>query len=172
MRKTVLTMFIMFWAIMPLTATAQGPMGMYDDDSVPGMMMNQGWGMEGSLGALELSAEQETKVRKIFDDLRREHWPILGKILDERERLRDLYNEDTLDAKKIGAVFDVMQGLRKQMVVSKIEALNKVRALLTKEQMEKLKKSGRGRGMAGCGMMGGMGNRGGGHMMREMMLDQ
>ena len=72
-------------------------------------------------------------------------------------KLRDLYDTDTPDAKKIGAVYDKIFGLKRQLIVSGIEANNKARAVLTKEQQEQIKQMRRG----GMGM-GGYGPRGGG----------
>lgn len=119
-----------------------------------GMMMGGGMGM---MGVLNLSDEQRAKVRKIEDEQRKKNRELYGKIEDESVKLRDLYDTDTPDAKKIGAVYDKIFDLKRQAIVSGIEANNKARAVLTKEQQEQLKNWRRG----GMGM-GGYGPRGGG----------
>jgi Spy/CpxP family protein refolding chaperone len=139
-----------------------GGMGMTDGGMRYGGMMHGGMGMMGPVWRLDLTNEQRTKIRKIQDDLRKEHWAVMGKIMDEQAKLRDLYEEDTLDPKQIGAAYDVIFGLRKQMIMTGIDAMNRIRGVLTKEQQEQLKKLRYGgTGMMGRGMMGhGMGPMG------------
>lgn len=156
-------------------AQGMGGWGMMDDNDMPmmgggggmgygiGMMgdgmgqgpcgvMGNGMGMMGSglFGKLDLTAEQRIKINKIQDDLRRQHWAVMGKMMDEQAKLRDLYEEDLLDVKKITAVSDAIQALRKQMIESRIDAFNRMREVLTKEQREQLSKLQRG-GMMGPG---------------------
>ena len=174
MKKTV-------WSILGIAAIAlltsvvwaqgMGSMGMMDDSDMPMMgsgmgmmgggmgqgscgMMGNGMGMMGfgSFGKLDLTVEQRIKIKKIQDDLRRQHWAVMGKMMDEQARLRDLYEEEKLDAKKITAVSDAIQVLRKQMIESRIDVFNRMRDVLTKEQREQLSKLQRGgRGMMGPG---------------------
>ena len=119
----------------------------------PGMMggcgMSPGMMGSGAIGRLDLTADQRTKMTKIQDDLRKQHWALMGKMMDEQAKLRDLYGEEKLDAKKIGAVSDSIHALRKQMMESRIEAVNRMREALTKEQREQLNKWRQG----GGGMM-------------------
>jgi Spy/CpxP family protein refolding chaperone/mono/diheme cytochrome c family protein len=141
-----------------------GGMGMMDDSDMPMMGNDMGCGMygmrgggygmgmmgAGAFGALDLTADQRTKINKIQDELRKQHWALMGKMMDEQAKLRDLYDEEKPDAKKIGAVSDSMHGLRKQMIESRIDAYNRMREILTKEQREQLDKWRR----KGWGMMG------------------
>ncbi len=123
-----------------------------------GMMGMGGMGM-GPLAMLNLSDEQRGKINKIQDELRKKNWDTQGKILEESAKLRDLYDTDAPDPKKISAVYERIFALKRQMIEANIEAHNKVRAVLTKEQQEQLKQMRRG-GM-GMGMgMGGYGPRG------------
>lgn len=143
-------------------AQGMGGGGMMDDDDMPmmgaggGMGCGAGWGGgmgmmgSGALSGLDLTAEQCARINKIQDEMRKQHWTVMGKIMDEQARLRDLYAEDKLDAKKITAVSDAIHGLRKQMIETRIDATNRMRDVLTKEQREQLKK-GVGSGMAGMG---------------------
>ena len=161
-------------AVMALLATGVGAQGMggwgmMDDNDMPMMgggmgmmgggmgpgscgMMGGGMGMMGAGGfvGLDLSAEQRTKINKIQDDTRKLHWAIMGKMMDEQSKLRDLYAEEKLDAKKIGAASDSIYALRKQMLETRIDATNRMREVLTKEQREKLNKGYAG-GMPGAG---------------------
>jgi Spy/CpxP family protein refolding chaperone len=153
-------------ALLASGAWAQGMggwgMGMMDDSDMP--MMGSGMGMMGggmgpgscgmlgggsgmmgygTFGALDLSKDQQAKINKIQDDMRKQHWALMGKMMDEQSKLRDLYSEDKLDAMKIGAVSDAIYAIRKQMIESRIDATNRMRDVLTKEQRDQLNKSSR-----------------------------
>ncbi len=171
----ILAVFCMF-SVPVLDAQERG--GSMDYDDMPGMMMNDGMGMRGYCGMMgdmdnmpmmgmgqgmmgmravwmiDLTPDQRTKINKIQDDLRKQHWATMGKIMDEQAKLRDLYAADTLDAKKIGAVYDAISGLRKQMIEAGINAVNGINEVLTKEQREELKQLRRGRYGMRRGMMG------------------
>jgi Spy/CpxP family protein refolding chaperone len=112
-----------------------------------GMMGGDGLGM---FGMLDLTDEQRTKINKIHDDLRKQHWAMMGKMMDEQNALRDLHQADVLDAKKIGAVYGNLGKLRQQMAETHVEAKNKIHALLTPEQRDQMRQWRRG----GCGPMG------------------
>ncbi len=111
---------------------------------------------------LDLSDEQRGKIEKIHDDTRRKNWDTYGKIMDEQSKLRDLYSGETVDAKKVGAVYGGIAKLQQQVIEASVEAHNRVQAVLTKEQKEQLKqmvarRHGLGRGMMGPGGRGGYG---------------
>jgi Spy/CpxP family protein refolding chaperone len=124
-----------------------GPMGM----GGMGMGMGgMGMGMMGGLGPygmLDLSDEQHAKIDKIQDESRRKHWDIMGKMMDESSKLRDLYQEETLDSKKIGAVYDRVFKLQREAIDASIDALNKANGVLTKEQRDELRRLNRSRPM-------------------------
>ena len=129
-----------------------------------GMMMGGGMmGLHG-LNMLDLGDEQRGKINAIHDKLRKQHWEVMGKMMDEHNALRDLYDAETLDGKKIGATYDRIFKLKRQMIDTGIKAHNDAVAVLTKEQREQLKQLRRGRGMGGPGM-GGRGPMGPGGMM-------
>ena len=134
-------------------------------------MMGMGAGMMGGgmmglhgLNMLDLGDEQRGKINAIHDKLRKQHWEVMGKMMDEHNALRDLYDAETLDGKKIGATYDRIFKLKRQMIDTGIKAHNEAVAVLTKEQREQLKQLRRGRGMGGPGM-GGRGPMGPGGMM-------
>jgi Spy/CpxP family protein refolding chaperone len=115
-------------------------------------MRGRGMGMMGAgvFGALDVTPDQRTRINKIQDELRKEHWTLMGKMMDEQAKLRDLYEAEKPDAKKIGATSDSLQVLRRQMIETRVDAFNRMRDVLTKEQREKLDTWRRG----GWGMMG------------------
>jgi len=115
-----------------------GGMGMMGGQGMCGSMGMMHGGM-GPLRMLNLTAEQRTKINAIHDGLRKEHWAIMGKIMDEQAKLRDLFEAEKPDTKKIGPVFDTIFSLRKQMILTSIDAKNSVREVLTKEQLDQLK---------------------------------
>lgn len=123
-----------------------GMMGM-DHGGMMGMsqgMMGGGMMGMGPMAMLNLSDEQRDKLNKINDALHKQHWETMGKIMEEGTKLRDLYDADTPDAKKIGAVYERIFALQRQKIEAGIEAQNKMRAVLTKEQQEQLKQMRRG----------------------------
>ena len=172
MKKTAMSVLgIAAIAVLATGAWAQGMggWGMMDDGDMPMMgggmgtmggemgpgscgMIGGGAGMMGygALGALDITKDQQAKINKIQDDLRKQHWAIMGKMMDEQSKLRDLYADEKLDAKKIGAVSDAVYALRKQMIESRIDAINRMRDVLTKEQREQLNKRSSG-SMMGTG---------------------
>jgi Spy/CpxP family protein refolding chaperone len=122
--------------------------GMMGPGMMGGMgMMGMGPGMMGGMewyGIADLTDDQRGKLNKIQDEHRKKHWDLMGKVMDESSKLRDLYQEDTLDAKKIGAVYDRIFKLQRESIDASIDARNKANAVLTKEQREKLKQWHRG----------------------------
>ncbi len=142
-------------------------MGMMGGSGMCGGMGMMHGGM-GPLSMLNLTAEQRSKINAIHDSLRKENWAIMGKIMDEQAKLRDLFEADKPDTKKIGPVFDTILGLRKQMMLSRIDAMNSVRDVLTKEQIDQLKQWHRSRwGQGACGAIPGAAA---GHMHGGMMV--
>ena len=143
----------------------------------PGMMggghgymgMMGGYGM----GMLDLTADQQAKINKIFDDKRKQHWAIMGKMMEEQNKLRDLSNVDKPDPKKIGAVYAEIAKLQQQMIESHVQATNQMQDILTKEQRDQLRqwhRGGRGTGEGPRGPAGGQrGTMGPGNMPGNMM---
>ena len=95
---------------------------------------------------LGLSADQRAKIFQIQKELRAKHWALMGKSMEARFRVQELYDADTLDKAAIDAQYKEIDDARRQMIDSSIDARGQVRALLTKEQIEKFDASTRGRG--------------------------
>lgn len=119
-----------------------GMMGWGDD--MMGMMdggygMMRGYGMQ-RYGGLDLSADQMSKIDKIRDEIRKKHWDLMGKMMDEGVRLRELRNAEQPDPAVIGKQYAKIQDLRRQMLEQSIDAENRMEALLTKEQKDQFRK--------------------------------
>ena len=76
-----------------------------------------------------------------------------------REKLHELYGAEQRDAKKIGKVYGALFNLQRQMIETKIDAHNRMEAVLTAEQREQLEQQrmdmpgrGMGRGKRGRAM--------------------
>lgn len=117
----------------------------------PGMM-----GGYGAAGALNLSDKQRGQINEISDNERKQHWAVMGKMLDVQTKLRDLYTQDTPDPKKVGAVYGEIAKHQQQMIETHVQAQNQMQNVLTKEQREQLQQSRRGGWGPGAGPRGGM----------------
>jgi len=73
----------------------------------PGMMGGYGMGPGmmgyGPLGSLDLSDEQRTKINKIIDAEHKQHWAIMGQMMEEQNKMRDLFSADEPDPKTAGS---------------------------------------------------------------------
>lgn len=116
-------------------------------------MMGQGM-MEGMgmLAGVDLSDEQRKRLYAIHDGARKQHWDLMGRIMDERTKLRDLYMADKHDPAAIGAEYQRIFDLRRQMIEASVTAHNQAEEVLTPEQRQALRD--RLRRGDGCGMMG------------------
>lgn len=83
---------------------------------------------------LDLSDAQQKRINSIRDDERKQHWEIMGKMMDQQARLRDLNLTPTPDPKKVGAVYADLGKLQQQMAEMHVKANNQVYAVLTEEQ--------------------------------------
>lgn len=110
----------------------------------PGMM--GGYGRYGGYGwgsELGLSQEQLAKINRIHDDTRRAHWALMGQIMDQQAKLRDLYEAPQRDNAAIEKAEKDFAQLRQQMYDASIAAHRQIEAVLTKEQRDKLRKAWR-----------------------------
>ncbi len=118
-----------------------------------GMMGPHMAGPDGLLSALDLSDDQQRRIDAIHDGVRKQHWELMGRIMDERAKLRDLYRTDKRDPSAIGAEYQRIFDLRRQMIETGIAAHNRLEEVLTAEQRQRVRDAMR-RGY-GAGMMGG-----------------
>ncbi|MGG1948096.1 Spy/CpxP family protein refolding chaperone [Trinickia sp. NRRL B-1857] len=125
-----------------------GP-GMMGGDYGPGMMgggrgmMGGGWGMMGFGGgwvdALGLSDDQKTKINRIQDESRHERWALMGSMMDQQAKLRDLYEAPKRDSAAIDETYKSIGELRQKMVDNSVSARKRMEAVLTSKQLEKLR---------------------------------
>jgi Spy/CpxP family protein refolding chaperone len=122
-----------------------GPGMMNGYDMGPGMMggygmgsgmMGGGWGL-GPQGLPDLSADQRTKIGKIQDETRRKHWELMGQVMEEQARLRDLYTAPKRDSDAIANTHKKISELQRRMYESAADAHKRMESVLTKEQQEK-----------------------------------
>jgi len=115
----------------------------------PGMMGDCGYGMgsgyamghgrtRGAAG-LDFSEQQRAQIAKIQKETRSRHWEQMSKLHQEFDALYDLYDAEPQNAQSIGEQYKKVSELRRQMLVSSIEAHNRLDAVLTKEQKAKLR---------------------------------
>lgn len=89
---------------------------------------------------LALTDEQESKINKIQDESRKAHWTLMGAMMDQRAKLRDLYSAPKQDTAAIDEANKTAGNLHQQMYEISAEAQKRMQAVLTKEQQEKLRK--------------------------------
>jgi len=120
----------------------------------PGMMggYGPGYGMgTGMIGwrnyrGLDLSEDQKSKITPIQKEMRAKQWPLMGELMDAQDKLQELYDTDKQDSAAINKQYKVIEDLRRQMVENSVDAHNRINAILTKEQREKLREQDRGYG--------------------------
>ncbi len=107
-----------------------------------GMMGPMGRGMMGCYWTKDigLTEEQEDRINKIQDETRRAHWTVMGAMMDQRAKLRDLYSAPKQDTAAIDEANKTAGNLHQQMYEISVEAQKRMQAVLTKEQQEKLHK--------------------------------
>lgn len=99
-------------------------------------MMGGGWDM-GPQGLSDLTADQRTQIAKIRDETREKHWGLMGKMMDEQARLRDLYDAPKRDSDAIANAHKKISELQRRMYEDAADAHKRMESVLTKEQQEK-----------------------------------
>jgi Spy/CpxP family protein refolding chaperone len=110
----------------------------------PGMMggygmgsgMMGGYGM-GPQGLSDLSAEQQAKMTRIQDETRKKHWELMGQLMEEENRLRDLYHAPQRDSAAISNAHKKVSELQRRMYETAADAHKRMESALTKEQKER-----------------------------------
>ena len=87
-----------------------------------------------------MSDEQEQQIDDIQHKLRKEHWALMGQMIDVEAELRKAHAADRPDPKAIGAVYGKMFDIKRQMIEAVLEARNNAKDVLTEEQLEKMRK--------------------------------
>ncbi len=118
----------------------------------PGMMWGPGAAGPGRMGpgmgngpmggywgrGLDLSDEQRSKINAIQDEVRKQHWGLMGAVMDEQSRLRDLYEAAKPDSTGIEQAYKRIGELQQKMYESSIDAHRRMDAVLTDEQRKQM----------------------------------
>ncbi len=116
-----------------------------------GPEMMGGYGGLGPLGALNLSDAQRDRITKILEADRQQHWAVMGKMMDDADKLRELLAEERPNPEKVGALYGQISVLRQQIIVAHVKARNEVQNVLTAKQREQLQQWRRGAWASGWG---------------------
>jgi Spy/CpxP family protein refolding chaperone len=117
----------------------------------PGMMggyggygMGSGMMANASLYALDLSDDQRAKIIGIRRDLRNRMLDLGVKMTERSAKLIQFYGDETPDRKAIVSNYKALQDLQNEGLEARLDASEKVEAVLTKVQREQLRASGAG----------------------------
>jgi len=124
-----------------------GMMGGYGPGYGRGMMGGYGYGPgygRGSgygygLASLNLTQEQQDKIAAIQEENRSKNWGTMGQMRSEMYKLRRMLTADNVDTKAVGEQQKKVDELRRQMLVSRVEAHKQVEAVLTPEQRKQFR---------------------------------
>ena len=125
-------------------------------------MMGMG-GMMSGYAMLDLSSKQWDQLNDLQIKLQKQHWQLMGKMIDQQDDVRKAWNAAKPDPKKVGAAYAKLFELQRQAIEERVAIMNKMYDQLTDKQREQLKSGPRGMWRQGGG--GPMG--GGGHMMMQ-----
>lgn len=112
----------------------------------PGMM---GPGMMGGYGygpALDLTEQQQAKIAQIQEDFRKKQGDLAAKMDAEQAKLNEIYYSGKRDPAAIDNQYKKIYDLRRQMIQIQVDAQNRMDAVLTPEQKERLRGYYGGRG--------------------------
>lgn len=116
-----------------------------------------GFGMRG-LNSLNLTSDQQQKIMAIRQEFERDTFSLRQEMRKKRQDLQKLWSADSLNQAAIDAKTKEMNALRIQMIQKSRDMFNKIKAILTPEQLKQLEaqkqnrsQGKRGRGRGGCG---------------------
>jgi Spy/CpxP family protein refolding chaperone len=144
-----------------------GMMGGGDHMGMMGNMMGGGghMGMMNKYKRLRLSDEQKQQMSDIKYNLRKEHWAIMGQMIDQHAALQKAYAGERPDPAAVGAVYGKIFDLKRQMIEARLKSKNSAKDVLSEEQRARMKKmkhkrrgmkQGQGGKMQGQNCQGGM----------------
>jgi Spy/CpxP family protein refolding chaperone len=85
---------------------------------------------------LDLSAEQQEKVKAIMDDHRTRVAPLRQSLDEGRDNLRQAVKSETFDEAAVRTLAASQADTRTEMMVERARMQNRINALLTQEQRE------------------------------------
>jgi len=96
-------------------------------------------GMMGNLYGLNLTKDQRKKVRDLRQQLLKTNFPLMTQLMDESDKLEELYSQATPNPKDVGKVYESIFSIRRKMIENHVQTRNSIYALLTDEQKKELK---------------------------------
>jgi protein CpxP len=117
-----------------------------------GMRGYMGGPMMGSLYGLNLTKEQRKKIRDLRKKLRQSNFKLMMQLMDETDKLYDLYSQETPNPKDVGKVYEGIFSVKRKMIENHIQERNSIYALLTAEQKKQFEKKRPYYGRHGMGM--------------------
>jgi Spy/CpxP family protein refolding chaperone len=96
----------------------------------------------GMLQQLNLTPEQWTKVEALNEEQAKKTWDLAGKMREEMFKLRGLMTAEKRDRTAISNQYKKVQDLRLQGFQARLDALEKIDGVLTKEQREQRRRFG------------------------------
>jgi Spy/CpxP family protein refolding chaperone len=106
----------------------------------PGMMMGGGYGMGWALNYLDLTPQQRDKISKLAYQRLEVLNQLRAKMGTQRIEMLYLLRKEKVDPAKVKAAFAKMAELKADMFLAGVKYLQEVKALLTKEQVQKLER--------------------------------
>jgi Spy/CpxP family protein refolding chaperone len=99
-------------------------------------------GSYGGFAGLDLTDDQRQKLAALGEQSRRRNWDAMGQLRSEQFKLHELLRADPVNASAVADQQGKVDGLRRQVLKSRVEARNEMAAVLTPEQRKKLRESG------------------------------
>jgi len=103
---------------------------------------SDGFGMAGNLaplGMLALSADQRAGINKIQEELCKKKLDLADQLAGNQAELRALYAADSRDAKTIDRQYEKLFALNRKAIEADVDAADRIEALLSPEQRDRLK---------------------------------
>lgn len=121
--------------------THPGHMGMHDQ-----FAGGHGMGMMGSyvmaiMNVPDMSREQRSKLRSLMREQRKDNINTVTEIMDVRDELADVMNDDPVDADKADKLYAKLFEKQRLMLSNSIKLRNKMYSTLSQEQKEWLQKN-------------------------------
>ncbi len=97
------------------------------------------WGRMTAIWTLsDLSDQQRGQVRQVYSDLHKQNRGLRDQIMDQQDKLWDLYGQEKRNASAIGDLYNKISDLRRQMIVNSIDAANRAQDVLTPKQVKEI----------------------------------
>ena len=119
-----------------------GPNSMYRPSGIGASSGSDGFGMAGNLaplGMLALSADQRAGINKIQDESCKKKLDLADQLAGSQAELRSLYTADSRDAKAIDKQYEKLFALQRKAIEVDVDTTDRIEALLSPEQRDRLK---------------------------------